>query len=192
MTCCRHRGPHRVPLCRSSRAQEAVAYVPTRAFISPSAAHVLPALYASLVAHANALKSLQREHKKHLEREKSLGDILNSLRSGYNPNYQDMAVLEAVRGWEYHAGLPHIGVEEDAENKDEEGSDDVEEAPEAVEEELEEGMWTAERLEKDLDGLLKADYVSLLMEHDTHIGASSTESICGFLNRTCVPWHVVH
>ena len=101
-----------------------------------------------------------------------------------------MAVLEAVRGWEYHAGLPHIGVEEDAENKDEEGSDDVEEAPEAVEEELEEGMWTAEQLEKDLDGLLKADYVSLLMEHDTHIGASNTDSICGFLNRTYVPRRV--
>ncbi|THH04769.1 hypothetical protein EW146_g10088, partial [Bondarzewia mesenterica] len=31
-------------------------------------------LYASLIAHSNALKSLQREHKKHLEREKSLGE----------------------------------------------------------------------------------------------------------------------
>ncbi|THH10557.1 hypothetical protein EW146_g8342 [Bondarzewia mesenterica] len=90
-----------------------------------------------------------------------------------------MAVLEAVRGWEYHAGLPHIGVEEDEENKAEEGSDEEDEipAPTEQEEELEEGMLTAEQLDHQLDGLLKTDYVSLLMEHDTHAGASAAESL---------------
>jgi len=62
------------------------------------------ALYTSLVTHHNALKSLQREHKKRLEREKQLSDILDTLRHGYNPNYQDMAVLEAVRGGQGRVG----------------------------------------------------------------------------------------
>jgi protein kinase C substrate 80K-H len=66
------------------------------------------ALMQSLDTHRKALKSLKREHDKHHEREKALGQILDTLRTGYNPNYQDMAVLEAVRGWEELAGLPHI------------------------------------------------------------------------------------
>src|ERR1700758_2722806 len=91
------------------------------------------ALYTSLITHHNALKSLQREHKKHLEREKQLSDILDTLRHGYNPNYQDMAVLEAVRGWEYLAGLPHIG-----EAEREEGSDEEQEATTNIDEVKEE------------------------------------------------------
>ena len=47
------------------------------------------------------------------ERDRTLGEILNTLREGYNPNYQDMAVLEAVRGWEVIEGLPHIGTDEE-------------------------------------------------------------------------------
>jgi protein kinase C substrate 80K-H len=129
------------------------------------------ALYNSLVTHSLALVSLQREHKKHLEREKVLGDILDALRSGYNPNYQDMAVLEAVRGWEIHAGLPHIGEKE-------EGSDgDAADAAKTEEEELEEGMWSAEKLDKDLDGLLRSDHVSLLLEHEEHIRSPSPDSL---------------
>ena len=128
------------------------------------------ALYSSLITHHNALKSLQRVHQKHLEREKQLGDILDSLRRGYNPNYQDMAVLEAVRGWEQLAHLPSLG-----EAEREEGSDGVDdEEPTTVieenEEELEEGEWTSLQLENELDGLLGADHISLLMEHDAHIG----------------------
>ncbi|KAJ8456395.1 hypothetical protein ONZ45_g18736 [Pleurotus djamor] len=133
-------------------------------------------LYLSLVKHSNALKSLQREHKKHLEREKALGDILDSLRTGYNPNYQDMAVLEAVRGWEFHAGLPHIndvGKEDEAEHDGE-----VKDAPEApVAETLEEGMWSAEELERDLDALINTDYVSLLLEHDEHVQNPEPDSV---------------
>ncbi|TFK85069.1 endoplasmic reticulum protein [Polyporus arcularius HHB13444] len=132
-------------------------------------------LYQSLLTHVTALKSLQREHVKHLEREKALGDILDSLRTGYNPNYQDMAVLEAVRGWEQLAGLPHINdVGKDAEDENGElGSDDVAVA-EDEEEEVNDGMWTAMQLEHQLDDLLNTDYEALLVEHDKHIGAPAS------------------
>ena len=142
-----------------------------------SSSHLPLALYQSLMTHHAALKSLQREHKKHLEREKALGDILDQLRTGYNPNYQDMAVLEAVRGWEQLAGLPHINdVGKEDENPDELGSDESEEV---VEEQLEEGMWSALQLEHQLDDLLKTDYEGLLIEHDKHVGApASPTSIC--------------
>ncbi|OBZ66538.1 Glucosidase 2 subunit beta [Grifola frondosa] len=132
-------------------------------------------LYLSLIIHSRALKSLQREHKKHLEREKALGEILDSLRSGYNPNYQDMAVLEAVRGWEYHAGLPHINdVVKDDESTEEEGSDEVNAEQK---EELEEGMWTPEQLEHQLDGLLTTEYEALLLEHDKHNGSPTSPAL---------------
>lgn len=147
--------------------------------------HLLVALYQSLLTHHQALKSLQKEHQKHLEREKQLGDILNSLRSGYNPNYQDMAVLEAVRGWEYFAGLPHINdvKKDDAPTEEELGSDD-----EPLDYELDDDTWTAEQLEKDLPGLLSTDYESLLIEHDKHIGAPADDTLrkcaCLTLGRT--------
>ncbi|KAL0575900.1 hypothetical protein V5O48_006073 [Marasmius crinis-equi] len=123
-------------------------------------------LFISITEHASALKSLQREHKKHLEREKELSAILDTLRTGYNPNYQDMAVLEAVRGWEQIAGLPHINDvgKDQADEKKEEAV--VEKKEEEV---LDEDAWTAEELEKDLDGLLNSDYISLLLEHDEHV-----------------------
>jgi protein kinase C substrate 80K-H len=131
-------------------------------------------LYTSLITHHNALKSLQREHKKHLEREKQLSDILDTLRHGYNPNYQDMAVLEAVRGWEYLAGLPHI-----TETDREEGSDEEDGATSQVdeaEEELEEGEWSAQRLEQQLDELLNIDHMSLLIEHDPYVDEPASVS----------------
>ncbi|GBE79118.1 endoplasmic reticulum protein [Sparassis latifolia] len=125
-------------------------------------------LYAALIEHSRALKSLRREHKKHLEREAILGDILDALRTGYNPNYQDMAVLEAVRGWEYQAGLPHIN---DIAKEDESSQTDTSNIASEPEEVLEEGMWSADRLDRELDSLLDSDYESLLLEHDKHIGA---------------------
>ncbi|KAI0733419.1 glucosidase II beta subunit-like-domain-containing protein [Fomitopsis betulina] len=129
-------------------------------------------LYQSLIEHSLALKSLQREHQKHLEREKALGDILDALRLGYNPNYQDMAVLEAVRGWEALAGLPHIN-----DVRKEEGSTETESAVAQEEETNEEGEWSAGRLDKELDSLLKTDYETLLIQHDKHIGAPGGGSL---------------
>lgn len=131
------------------------------------------ALYTSLITHQNALKSLQREYKKKLEREKQLSDILHTLRHGYNPNYQDMAVLEAVRGWEYLAGLPPLG-----EAEREEGSDEEDEATaqvdEVKEEIVEEGEWS----EQQLDELLNTDHISLLMEHDSFVDEPASVSSC--------------
>ena len=134
------------------------------------------------MTHVTALKSLQHEYKLHLEREKTLGDILDSLRTGYNPNYQDMAVLEAVRGWEQLAGLPHINdVAKDNEESPEEdtGSDEVE--AEEEEETEGDGLWTPMQLEHQLDELLRTDYDAILLEHDQHVGApASPASICKF------------
>lgn len=148
-------------------------------------------LYASLITHSNALKSLQREHKKLQEREKALGDILNTLRSGYNPNYQDMAVLEAVRGWEQLAGLPHIGVEEDAILEAEKKGEEIAKAAEEEASKHAEDEWSADKLNRDLDGLLRTDYVSLLIEHDEHIDAPSSESplfdLASYLPDSLVP-----
>ncbi|KAH9921517.1 endoplasmic reticulum protein [Epithele typhae] len=129
-------------------------------------------LYQSFMEHVMALRSLQREHQKHLEREKALGQILDSLRTGYNPNYQDMAVLEAVRGWEHLAALPHINdVGKDGDDDSELGSD---EPAQEVEEEVEEGMWSASQLEHQLDDLLETDYEGLLLEHDKFVGAPAS------------------
>jgi protein kinase C substrate 80K-H len=121
------------------------------------------ALYQSLITHSKALKSLQMEYKKHLEREKALGDILESLKNGYNPNYQDMAVLEAVRGWEQLSTATTV--------EESELGQDEEEPP------VEEGMWTAKDLEsRKLDQLLKTDYSSLLFEHDQHVATPAPGS----------------
>ncbi|KAJ7087256.1 glucosidase II beta subunit-like-domain-containing protein [Mycena belliarum] len=144
-------------------------------------------LYSALLSHSAALKALQREHKKHLEREKELGAILDTLRKGYNPNYQDMAVLEAVRGWEFLAGLPHIGVEEDAQAVSDE---EVKTVPEAKKEEEDEDEWTTEDLETGLDELLNTDYVSLLMAHDEHVSTpppGSLLNIRSYLPDTLIP-----
>ncbi|KAF5371945.1 hypothetical protein D9615_008110 [Tricholomella constricta] len=133
-------------------------------------------LYVSLLEHSNALAALQREHKKHLERETALGEILNTLRSGYNPNYQDMAVLEAVRGWEELAGLPHINdVVKGSDGTDTDSKDDATNKEEKTDDETEEDGWTADRLANELDTLLRTDYVSLLLEHDEHVQAPHHE-----------------
>jgi protein kinase C substrate 80K-H len=131
-------------------------------------------------------------HKQHLDREKALGDILDALRTGYNPNYQDMAVLEAVRGWEFLAGLPHINdVGKDADS--EESSDEIKgigESETKEEEDLEPGMWTEGQLTYQLDELLNADHVSLLIEHDKQTAAPEVGSICEHCgSRTCAMFH---
>jgi len=134
-------------------------------------------LYQALINQANALKSLRREYQALQERDRSLGDILDNLRAGYNPNYQDMAVLEAVRGWEQTANLPHINdigkIFEDVTDEEAgiitEGEDD-----------LEEGEWSREDLETKLDSLLNTDYESLLLAHEEHIDAPVEGSSSSF------------
>jgi protein kinase C substrate 80K-H len=89
-----------------------------------------------------------------------------------------MAVLEAVRGWEELARLPHINdVRKDGESadskQDAETNSEVED--EKGGEDQDGGMWSAEKLEKDLDELVKTDYVSLLLEHEEHTRAPEGE-----------------
>ncbi|EAU82449.1 endoplasmic reticulum protein [Coprinopsis cinerea okayama7 len=131
-------------------------------------------LYKSMQTHNIALRSLQREYKKHLEREKALGNILDALRTGYNPNYQDMAVLEAVRGWEELAGLPHIN---DVKKGDD--ADDVEVEVEAKEEEepVDDGLWTPDQVEYQIDNVIATDYTALLLEHEEHINQPLEDNI---------------
>ena len=141
------------------------------------------ALYFSLLTHSSALKSLKREYDILKEKERTLSDILAHLRSGYNPNYQDMAVLEAVRGYEHYAGLPPSN-ERDKAEEEELGTDDKEElntkpVENNEEEEEEEDEWPKERLEGwELENVLKQDHETLLLEHEQHIGADAARSIC--------------
>jgi protein kinase C substrate 80K-H len=130
-------------------------------------------LYQSLMKHHHALVSLQREYKKLIDRDHNLGLVLSSLRTGYNPNYQDMAVLEAVRGWETIAGLPHIN--DVGKDKPTEG-----EAVTTETVQLEEGVpgeWTKARLDTELDDLINTDHVSLLLAHDEHVNEPLETSI---------------
>ena len=137
------------------------------------------ALYKSLINHHNALKSLQREYRKLVNRENDLSLVLSTLRTNYNPNYQDMAVLEAVRGWEAIAGLPHIndvGKDEPAEG--ETATTEPDQVEEVV---LGAGEWTKAQLDTELDSLLNSDHVSLLFAHDEHVNEPLDASTCKFL-----------
>ncbi|KAJ7895951.1 glucosidase II beta subunit-like-domain-containing protein [Mycena olivaceomarginata] len=138
-------------------------------------------LYLSLTTHASALKALQREHKKHLEREQQLGDILDALRKGYNPNYQDMAVLEAVRGWEFLAGpAAHRRGGGRAGRRGRRGSEEGgggSRREEGRKTRTDDEEWTAEDLSTGLDDLLNTDYVALLLAHDDHVQTPPPSSL---------------
>jgi len=140
-------------------------------------------VYQSFQIHKNALKSYRRLYNQMKERDRILSEIMNSLREGYNPNYQDMAVLEAVRGWEAIEGLPHIGTDEEPpvqEEKEEEG--------------LEEGAWTEDQLEHQLDGLVEQDYLTLLLSHESYLETTGVASplldITSYLPDSWVPSYV--
>lgn len=83
-----------------------------------------------------------------------------------------MAVLEAVRGWESIAGLPHINdVGKDNPVEGETETVRLEEAPG-------EGEWTKAQLDTELDSLIKTDHVSLLFAHDEYVNEPMETSIC--------------
>jgi protein kinase C substrate 80K-H len=112
-------------------------------------------LFKSLESHSELLESLLALHRNQRQRLNALEDILSGLRAGYNPNYQDMAVLEAVRGWEQIAGLPHIN---DGKKDEVEG-----EEPPALDDQ---SKISDEEAEHKVESILKTNRVSLLMEHD--------------------------
>jgi hypothetical protein len=136
-------------------------------------------LFKSLESHSELLESLLVLHKNQRQRLDALEDILSTLRTGYNPNYQDMAVLEAVRGWEQVAGLPHINdvkKGEDGGGGNTPPSDDQSEVSD-------------EETERKVDSILKTNRVSLLMEHDKYVDQAPASSICELLSpASSVQW----
>ncbi|KAG8695769.1 hypothetical protein FRC09_008942, partial [Ceratobasidium sp. 395] len=62
-------------------------------------------LYQSLLSHNSALTSLRAKQAELQSKLDTLEEILAGLKRSYNPNYQDMGVLEAVRGWDAYHGV---------------------------------------------------------------------------------------
>ncbi|KAG8747892.1 hypothetical protein FRC10_010511 [Ceratobasidium sp. 414] len=138
-------------------------------------------LYNSLLSHNTALTSLRAKQTELQAKLDTLEEILAGLKRSYNPNYQDMGVLEAVRGWDaYHgveseplvsqAGTDPLAteaeiIEAQANMYPAEGSAEpvAEEKSEESEPEKED-EWTTEKL----DELAKVDHVALLLEHARH------------------------
>ncbi|KAG9127283.1 hypothetical protein FRC07_015041 [Ceratobasidium sp. 392] len=149
-------------------------------------------LYNSLLSHNAALTSLRAKQAELQTKLDTLEEILAGLKRSYNPNYQDMGVLEAVRGWDaYHgvepepepivnqAGTDPLATEAEiieaqanlyaaegsAEPVVEEKSTEPQSEKGDEPEPEKEDEWTTEKL----DELARADHVALLLEHARHI-----------------------
>jgi protein kinase C substrate 80K-H len=94
-----------------------------------------------------------------------------NLKAGYNPNYQDMAVLEAVRGWDA------LKLEEELQSGEGESPQTTSEDSQAVETESEaaplEVSWTDDRI----DDLKATDPLSVLLEHERHIAGGAPDGV---------------
>ena len=77
-----------------------------------------------------------------------------------------MAVLEAVRGWEQIAGLPHIN---DVKKNEDEGGEE----PLPFDDKSE---VSDEETEGEVESILKTNHVSLLMEHDQYMDQAQVSS----------------
>ncbi|CAE6522222.1 unnamed protein product [Rhizoctonia solani] len=126
-------------------------------------------LYQSLVSHNSALTSLRSKQAELQAKLDTLEEILASLKRSYNPNYQDMGVLEAVRGWDAYHG---IEPESESTTKQAEGDPEPESVSDKEPETVKEDEWTIAKL----DELARADHVALLLEHSRHISGSQDES----------------
>ncbi|GAA93397.1 glycoside hydrolase family 31 protein [Mixia osmundae IAM 14324] len=74
-------------------------------------------LYKKLESYKDTLAALKAERAQLSEKLKELGDLMATLKVGFNPNYQDMAVLAAVRGYKTYLqryGFPDDGDEAQA------------------------------------------------------------------------------
>ncbi|KAJ1310997.1 hypothetical protein OPQ81_009505 [Rhizoctonia solani] len=146
-------------------------------------------LYQSLLAHNSALTSLRSKQAELQGKLDTLEDILSNLKRSYNPNYQDMGVLEAVRGWDAYHGIEPES--ESATKQAEEGEPESETVPEKQPETIKEDEWTTAKL----DELARADHVALLLEHSRHVsgpqdgnGAESTlDTIQAYVPDALVP-----
>jgi hypothetical protein len=161
----RNLGTHSLYGCRDVRNPEKVAYV-----VKPLASSRLftnlipPATYRLLGDYAALIDAMIVRENTRNERITALEAILETLSSGYNPNYQDMAVLEAVRGW---AALKLSEEPKGTGSTAQEDADTAQSQP-PDEEEL---IWTDERILK----LKDTDALSALLEHERHISSPSTD-----------------
>jgi len=78
-----------------------------------------------------------------------------------------MAVLEAVRGWEQIAGLPHIN---DVKKDEDEGGEE----PPSFDDQ---SKVSHEETEHRVESILKTNYVSLLIEHDKYLDQAQASSM---------------
>lgn len=131
---------------------------------------VISATYTLIKDHVDLLNHLAAKEAAFRERIGALERILMNLNAGYNPNYQDMAVLEAVRGWDA------LKPEEELKSGEGESPQATSEDPQAVETEseaapVEEVSWTDDRI----DDLKATDPLSVLLEHERHIAGSASD-----------------
>ncbi|EJT97743.1 hypothetical protein DACRYDRAFT_25080 [Dacryopinax primogenitus] len=111
-------------------------------------------LYDSLLAHSSAVKTLVNKVADLETKIVTLKSILEDLEKGHNPNYQDMAVRGAIKGYQAFLEKEKITA-----------SETEEESPEEAVKEEDMDKWTAEELKR----LGQSDLTELLLEHEHHL-----------------------
>lgn len=133
----------------------------------------LIATYNTVQDHVSLLDHLTSEQRALKDRIASLESVLTNLKAGYNPNYQDMAVLEAVRGWD--ALKP-------AEKEEIEDADQVEGESNDSDSVPEEPKWTESRINE----LKRTDPLSILLEHERHINGGVDDEVTKLCEPTSI------
>jgi len=136
-------------------------------------------LYAALQSHSSAVKALTGKVAK-LERQiMTLKSILANLEQGHNPNYQDMAVRGAIKGYQDFLESEHpTEAVTDEHNMEDLTQEDVQ-------------KWTEEELKR----LGQTDLTGLLLEHEQHLAGfgkaadSILFSIEHYLPEAWVPYY---
>ncbi|KZO92144.1 hypothetical protein CALVIDRAFT_313397 [Calocera viscosa TUFC12733] len=120
-------------------------------------------LYASLKSHSAAVKALTTKVANMEGKIATLKSILAELETSHNPNYQDMAVRGAIKGYQDFLESEKIPTDDVSE-------EDLEDLFKAAENDVE--SWTTEELKR----LGQADLTGLLLEHEHHLaGFGKTE-----------------
>ncbi|KAF8324464.1 endoplasmic reticulum protein [Cantharellus anzutake] len=132
--------------------------------------------YGLLKDYVSALSALSAREDKLRERLNTLETILVNLKNGYNPNYQDMAVLEAVRGWDALKPSQEAGeVTESSETTEapevSEANRGSEEGVPSLEDQGTEDLWNDDRIRI----LRDTDALEALLDHERHIGSTREE-----------------
>ncbi|KNZ43807.1 hypothetical protein VP01_984g6 [Puccinia sorghi] len=118
-------------------------------------------LFRKISGFQNSIKQLRSQNEELQKDLDQLNNILKDLKAGYNPNYQDMAVKGAVKGFEEWEA-------EKANHAQEAGADDVVSIP----------------VNEELDGMMNEDPVDLITAELAELGQGSerAESIAPSFN----------